>query len=35
VQDQGMRALPGRRFLPPAHLPAFPMMFGVSAARRD
>lgn len=35
VPGPGMRELPGRRFLPPAHLPAFPLMFGVAAARRD
>jgi hypothetical protein len=29
----GMRALPGRRFLPPAELPSFPLMFGIRALR--
>lgn len=29
VFGDGMRELPGRRFLPPAELPNFPMMFGI------
>ncbi len=30
----GMRELPGRRFLPPAELPAFPQMYGIRAIKR-
>jgi SAM-dependent methyltransferase len=33
VWGTGMRELPGRRFLPPAELPAFPMMYGIAATR--
>jgi SAM-dependent methyltransferase len=33
VLRDGMRELPGRRFLPPAELPSFPLMFGVRALR--
>src|SRR5205823_13499605 len=31
VFGERMRELPGRRFLPPADLPRFPMMFGLAA----
>jgi SAM-dependent methyltransferase len=31
VFGDGMRELPGRRLLPPAELPGFPMMYGVRA----
>lgn len=31
--SENMRELPGRRFLPPAELPKFPMMFGVRAVK--
>jgi SAM-dependent methyltransferase len=29
-----MRELPGRRFLPPAELPSFPLMYGIRALKR-
>lgn len=34
VWGEGMRELPGRRFLPPAELPDFPMMYGIAAVKR-
>jgi hypothetical protein len=33
VMWDGMRELPGRRFVPPAELPSIPMMYGLSAVR--
>jgi SAM-dependent methyltransferase len=33
VWGPGMRELPGRRFLPPAELPSFPMMYGIAAVK--
>jgi hypothetical protein len=32
VFGDGMRELPGRRLLPPAELPNFPMMYGIRAS---
>jgi SAM-dependent methyltransferase len=33
VPAPGMRELPGRRFLPPAELPGFPLMYGITAVK--
>jgi SAM-dependent methyltransferase len=35
VRGANMRELPGRRFLPPADLPAFPVMYGIRALKRE
>lgn len=33
VFGENMRELPGRRYLPPAELPSFPMMYGIAAVK--
>ena len=35
VFGEHMRELPGRRFLPPAGVPSFPMMYGLRAVSRQ